>query len=275
MTHGTYTLKEVQSLLGIPQSVITGLISAGFIIPTRGRRREYRFTFQDVVMLRTAQSLRAANIPNRKILRSLRRLKEAWQDDQPLSAIRITAVGQDVTVEQGGARWHALTGQMLFDLDGQRPNSSVADFGSRALKNETQEPGTYWFQRALDLEEVDPYEAKLAYRKAISADPTSIDAYLNLGCMLCDSGHCAEAIALFREALRHLPEEPLLRFNLGVALEDAGQYREALEAYDECIALAPDFADAHFNAARLHEELGDQKRAIRHFNQYRKLNRQR
>jgi predicted TPR repeat methyltransferase len=46
-----------------------------------------------------------------------------------------------------------------------------------------------------------------------------------------------------------------------------------LAAYAECIALAPDFADAHFNAARLHEERGDPKTAIRHFNQYRKLNR--
>jgi tetratricopeptide (TPR) repeat protein len=273
MTHGTYTLKEVQSILGIPQSVITSLISSGFITPTRGPRREYRFTFQDVVMLRTAQSLRAANIPSRKILKSLRRLKETWQEDQPLSAIRITAVGQDVAVEQGGARWHALTGQMLFDLDSPPPDSPVAQIGRPAVEGAGPEPSAYWFQRALDLEADDPYEAKLAYQKAISADPTSVDAYLNLGCMLCDSGQCAEAVTLFRQALGHLPEEPLLHFNLGVALEDAGQYQEALAAYAECIALAPDFADAHFNAARLHEERGDPKTAIRHFNQYRKLNR--
>jgi tetratricopeptide (TPR) repeat protein len=75
--------------------------------------------------------------------------------------------------------------------------------------------------------------------------------------------------------LGHLPDEPVLHFNLGVALDDAGQYREALAAYAECIPLAPDFADAHFNAARPHEELGDTKKtATRHFNQYRKLNRQ-
>ena len=73
----TYTLREIQAMLGISRSAISGLMAAGFVSPSRGKRREYRFTFQDVVMLRTAHSLREAHIPARKILRSLRRLRES------------------------------------------------------------------------------------------------------------------------------------------------------------------------------------------------------
>jgi hypothetical protein len=39
------------------------------------------------------------------------------------------------------------------------------------------------------------------------------------------------------------------------------------------MALAPRFADAHFNAARLHEQLGHATKAIRHYSEYRRLQR--
>ena len=53
----TYTLRNLQAMLGLSRGVITGLVDAGFVTPTRGKRREYRFSFQDVVLLRTAYGL--------------------------------------------------------------------------------------------------------------------------------------------------------------------------------------------------------------------------
>jgi hypothetical protein len=57
-----YSLRSLQSLLGVSKRVLTGLIDAGFVQPTRGRRNELRFTFQDVVVLRTAFQLQSAKI---------------------------------------------------------------------------------------------------------------------------------------------------------------------------------------------------------------------
>ena len=65
-----YTLKRLEEMLGFGRGVITGLIEAGFVAPSRGARNEYRFTFQDVVLLRTAYQLRAARIPARRVLNS-------------------------------------------------------------------------------------------------------------------------------------------------------------------------------------------------------------
>ena len=59
----TYTLRGIQSMLGLSRGVIAGLIAAGFVTPSRGTRNEYRFSFQDVVLLRTAHSLQAAQDP--------------------------------------------------------------------------------------------------------------------------------------------------------------------------------------------------------------------
>src|SRR5690606_27865063 len=113
----TYTLRSIESMLGIPRAVITRLIAAGFVMPSRGKHREYRFTFQDVVLLRTAYGLQAANIPARKILRSLQRLRASLPEEVPLTGLRITAVGNEIAVKEGERQWHPDSGQLLLDFE--------------------------------------------------------------------------------------------------------------------------------------------------------------
>ena len=113
----TFTLSSIQSMLGLSRSVITSLVAAGFVTPTRGKRQEYRFSFQDVVLLRTAYSLQAANIPPRKILRSLQRLKATLPEELPLSGLRIAAVGSEIAVREGDKHWNAESGQLLMDFE--------------------------------------------------------------------------------------------------------------------------------------------------------------
>lgn len=275
----SYSMRDVQALLGISRAVIMALIAAGVIVPRRGTRHEYRFSFQDVVLLRTAQSLRDAHIPTRHITRSLRRL-QGMGEGRPPTGMRVTAVGGDVAVQDRHGRWQVDSGQFVLDLDDMagaaHAEADVVDLRRRApsardLPASRDNDPAGWFERGVALEHEAPHAAESAYRHAVAQAPDFLDAWLNLGCLLCDQGRLAEAIAAYRRALRSLPDQPLIHFNLGVALEDAGASREALDSYHACIGLAPDFADAHYNAARLHEALGDPHRAIRHYNQYRKL----
>jgi tetratricopeptide (TPR) repeat protein len=262
-------------------------MAAGFVSPGRGRRREYRFTFQDVVMLRTAHSLREAHIPVRKILRSLRHLRERLPAELPLSGLRITAAGNELAVRTGDTQWQVDSGQLLLDFEVQPAGSSVSVLNRRqAPKSEAavlssrrgsgeaasniDDPAS-WFERGTQLEDDDPVGAEEAYRKAIAAAPAFADAYLNLGCLLCDSGRCDEAVKLYRVALQHCPDEPMLHFNLAVALEDEKKPAEALACYEKCLELSRDFSDAHYNAALLYEQLGQASKAIKHFSAVRRL----
>ena len=122
----TYTLREIQAMLGISRSAISSLMAAGFVSPGRGRRREYRFTFQDVVMLRTAHCLREAQIPGRKILRSLRRLRDTLPAELPLSGLRITAAGNELAVRAGDTQWQVDSGQLLLDFEVRPSGASVS-----------------------------------------------------------------------------------------------------------------------------------------------------
>lgn len=277
----SFTLKDIEGKFGVSRGTVASLTRAGLLEPVKGSRGERQYSFQDVVLIRTADSLKKANVPPRRVTRALQRLK-AWSQDRPLSGVRIAAVGNGVVVSEPHRQWEVETGQLVMELQPSRsqPGAVLSIQSARKAEDRADDhadvgtdagsdAGT-WFQLGCQLEAQDMRKAEQAYRRAIAIAPDYADPYLNLGCLLTEAGRVQEAEALYRDAVAAIGDEPLLHFNLGVTLEDLERYEDALRSYHRCIDIAPDMADAHFNAARLHEQLGDAHRAIRHFNQYRK-----
>lgn len=286
----SFTLKDIEGTFGVSRGTVASLTRAGLLEPIKGSRGERKFSFQDVVLIRTADSLKKANVPPRRVTRALQRLK-AWSQDRPLSGVRIAAVGNGVVVSEAHRQWEVETGQLVMELQPSRSqpgavlsiqsarkgenraNDRAEDRASDRTASDRTDTGVdagTWFQLGCQLEAQDMRKAEQAYRRAIAIAPDYADPYLNLGCLLTEAGRVQEAESLYRDAVAAIGDEPLLHFNLGVTLEDLERYEDALRSYHRCIDIAPDMADAHFNAARLHEQLGDAHRAIRHFNQYRK-----
>ncbi len=268
MTEG-YSLREVERLLGVPRTVVSGLIEAGFVAPTRGRRREYRFTFQDLVVLRAAQGLAQAKIPPSRILRSLRRLRAKLPQQMPLAGLRIEAVGDAVVVSEGQTQWRPDNGQYVLQFQVASPGGQLAFFEPSAA----QQAGSAadWFERALALEATHPDEACDAYRRALDADDEDRDAYVNLGRLLHERGRLSAAEATYRDGLRRCGADATLLFNLAIVQEDLGKPQDAADSYRAALVIAPDLADAHFNLARLCEARGLQQEALRHWSAFRKL----
>ncbi|MBC8057790.1 MAG: tetratricopeptide repeat protein [Rhizobiales bacterium] len=257
-------------MLGISATTLTKLIAAGFVSPVRGRRNEHRFSFQDLMLLRTAHALQQARIPPRKILRSLAKLKSDLPVELPLTGLRITAVGADVVVRDRSGQWDADSGQSVMDFEVAEVEGTVT-----FLQTASRPPASSieWFRRGEALEATDKPAAELAYRRAIQEDPLHAPAYLNLGAVLCEDGRCDEAVSLYEAAIRTVGHEPLIHFNHAIALEDQNRPREALTAYERALALDAGLTDAHYNASLLLERLGDEKAAFRHLSAYRRLQR--
>ena len=274
MTHTSieapFTMKRVQELLGLSSATVTKLISAGFVMPSRGRRNEHRFSFQDLMLLRTAHALQQAAIPPRKILRSLAKLKAELPADLPLTGLRITAVGADVVVRDRTGQWNPESGQLVMDFEVVEIAGTVSIM--QALPTAASTP-TDWFRQGNALEATDRAEAEKAYRRAIEQDSSRAAPYLNLGAVLCEDSRCDEAVTLYEAAVEAVGHEPLIHFNHAIALEDQCRLREAVTAYERAIALDSTFADAHYNAGIVLEKLADGKAALRHFSAYRRLQR--
>lgn len=264
-----YGVHDVEKLLHLPRSTIRSLIKAGFVSPARGPRKSWLFSFQDLIVLRTAQALATAKVPPKRITRSLRELRRHLPDAMPLSGLAISAVGDRVVVKEGRERWQADTGQYLLAFDGDPADGDLSVIERQEPPSETS--GEDWFERGLALDASDATGAREAYERAIAADPAHLSARLNLGRLLHESGHLAEAEDAYRKAIEACGSDPLLLFNLGVLLEDRQRKSEALEAYERALHRDPRLADCHYNLARLCKELNRPKQAIRHMAQYRKL----
>lgn len=268
-----YTVRDVAALLGISQGQVRAY--AGFLAPSRGPRGEYRFTFQDLVLLRTVRELVSARIPAAKVRRALGRLGEQLPRGRPLSAVRIAADGRGVVVTDGGTVWNPESGQLLFDFAVADLATKAAPIAKRgaaeAREKERGLDAAGWYELGCDLEAVAPVEARDAYRRAVELDPRHADAHVNLGRLLHEVGEVAAAEVHYRIALDESPGHVTAAFDLGVALEDQARTEEAAAAYERVLAADPSHADAHFNLARLLEKAGRKPAALRHLAAYRRL----
>jgi tetratricopeptide (TPR) repeat protein len=260
-------------MLGLPVPEVRRLARAGFVSPMRGARNELRFSFQDLVLLRAAAGLFHARVPAARVRRALRQLRAQLPEGRPLTGVRVSADGEHVVVQDGGARWHPETGQVLLEFGVEDLARKVAPIVRAAARARTPAPldAEAWYRWGADLEDAAPAEAQDAYRRALAHDPGHAGAHLNLGRLLHEAGEAHAAEYHYRCALGSPQHRALAAFNLGVALEDQGLPDEALLAYARAIEADRSLADAHYNASRLLERIGRKVDALRHLAEYRRL----
>ena len=271
----TYNASDIERILRLSRSTLRALIKNGFVTPARGPRRELLFSFQDLIVLRTARALIEAKIPRRRINQSLKDLRRHLPEEAPLSGLSISAVGDQVVVREGKSHFHADSGQYVLGFDVsfdagvlrvvERKQDAAQEASTPAADAEDL------FDAALELEEKDPQQAIAAYERATEADPENLAAWINWGRLLHERNLTHEAEKVYERAIEHCGADPLLMFNFGVLLEDLGRANAAVDAYQTAITEDPNLADGHFNLARLYESLGKPQHAIRHLGQYRRL----
>jgi tetratricopeptide (TPR) repeat protein len=228
-----FGVREVEKLLGLPRSTIHGLVRAGFVSPARGPRQTYLFSFQDLIVLRTAQALAAARVPPQRINKSLKELRRHLPVSMPLSGLSIGAVGDRVVVKEGASRWQAESGQYLLAFEGD-PAAGELKVIQQEVKN-------------------------------------TIEEQIDQGYLLHERGRLEEAEAVYRNALEEWGPDPLALYNLGVLLEDRNRKTDAADCYRAALEVDPAMADCHYNLALLCEALDRPQEAIRHMAQYRRL----
>jgi tetratricopeptide (TPR) repeat protein len=272
-------------------------VRSGVLSPDRGARGEMRFSFQDLLLLRTAEGLVRDRVPPRHVRSALRKLRARLPEAHPLTGVQLGAEGERVVAREGAARWQVDSGQVLLDFEnGSRLADAVdsplpalgelpirrAEAAALAAASSVGAAPTAdvvplsieeLYEVGCDLEETEPAHAEASYRQVLARAPRHADAHINLGRLLHERGDFGRAEEHYKRALTERPDDPTATFNLGVALEDQGRVDEALECYERALTLNPPNADAHYTAARLYEKGGDYGASLRHLRAYRDLTR--
>src|SRR5256884_2528212 len=200
-----YTSRDVAKLLGLTVAQVRGFARDGFLTPGRGPRGELLFSFQDLVILRTAKGLVAARIPTRRIRRALRRLRTELPRGRSLAELRITAEDDRIVVSDGESTWSPESDQMQLDFaisDLATRAAPMARRAARAARLVEQDLSAQdWYDLGLELEVAAPIEARDAYRRALQLHPPHAHPHVNPGPPLHQPG-------LLRETARHSPPAP-------------------------------------------------------------------
>ena len=221
----------------------------------------------DLIVLRTARALAVANVPYKRITKSIRELRRHLPESMPLSGLSICAVADRVVVEEGGSRWQAESGQYLLafesDADGSISVIEAVSAEPAVARNRTSlMPRRLKWKTLMLLFGRTSKQSKRIPRYSTRASTwaaccTSAAGYHTLSASIAMQSRCGD--------------EALLLFNFGVLLDDMGRKSEAIKAYEAALRTDPGLADCHYNVALLYEDLKKPKDALRHMAQYRRL----
>ena len=287
-------------MLGLSPARLRAYVRAGLLCPQRGHGGELRFSFQDLLLLRTAEGLVTDRLPPRRVRDTLLRLRRRLPTAHSLTGVNLEAEGGHIVIRDGATTWRADSGQGLLSFGsaaGAPPNEAaqrptpIAPMRPRpvpplvastesgrshagGVAGEALPPPASaedFYNLGCGLEDEAPEAARVAYLNALRLDPRHADAHLNLGRLMHESGDLEFAEEHYRAALALRPDDATASFNLGVVLEDRHQPDAALATYEAALQADPKHADAHFNAARLHDLAGRYEAALRHLRAYRNL----
>src|SRR6202165_5324677 len=210
-----YNTKDLERLFGLPASAVRSLTRAGHISPIkRGRRLHY--SFQDLLMLRTASALRSAKISANRINRTLQTLRATLPSGTALNHRSLSALGDRIAIREGKMLWESDSGQYVLALDLGEEKGGLHVIPRRGASPQPANSADEHYTRAFALEETDPDGARAAYKACLESDPHHVEAMINLGRLLHIADRLDEAERIYRSASK---AEPLLLFNLAVLLE--------------------------------------------------------
>jgi len=267
-----YTCAHVAAIVGMSEPQVRGYVRAEVLDPRRGPGGRLVFSFQDVVVLRSAKAL-AAHLPTQRVLCALRSLKARLPAGRPLAGLKLALHGNDVVARDAGTVWSASTGQLLLDFDVRDLAAMVAPLAAERWREVRGPHGTagQWYALAVELEASGSPGVRDAYERALSLDPAHADACINLGKIHHAQGRTAFAAELFGRALVRRPDDRVAWFNLAVSLENLDRVEQARRAYERTLAVDPACADAYYRLSRLCEAVGDGVAARRHLRRYQEL----
>jgi tetratricopeptide (TPR) repeat protein len=297
-----YSIRDVARILAVQEARLRYWTQTGFIGPTVRKGGRFYYTFCDLVAVKAAKDLLAANIPLQKVRKNVEALKKALPTDaHPTSKLRVCSDGDTIVALADDIAFHPISGQvvMAFNLPSfgahiaevlamprvspaqVATNSTRAIFGDDATPRAVEDSPTeanggttayrYFVEACAAEDRGESETAEHLFRQALDLEPNMAAALTNLGNLVHRQGELEEARRLYERAIEHDQMQPEARYNLANLLEDLGETELAIAELRQVCASAPEFADAHYNLGLMLAQVGGTAQAKQHLERYLEL----
>jgi DNA-binding transcriptional MerR regulator len=130
---GDYSAADLCRILRLDASQLRACLRAA-LLPPPGVGRSCTYSFQNLVVLRTAKGLTDAGVSVAKIRKVLECLERQLEEDTSIASVKIYASGKRVVVWDGASRWRRCSrpgryGQHLKSRgrNERRPNDGFSE----------------------------------------------------------------------------------------------------------------------------------------------------
>ncbi|HTL36802.1 MAG TPA: tetratricopeptide repeat protein [Kofleriaceae bacterium] len=288
-----YSIRDVARILAVQESRLRYWMQTGFVGPTVRKGGRFYYTFCDLVAVKSAKDLLAADVPLQTARKAVEGLRKALPaDTHPTSRLRLCSDGTTIVALADDIAFEPIGGQVVMAFNLPAFGAHVAEVLAmpRVDPNDPAAPqevidspteangGTTAYRMFVEAcaaeDRGDSELAEHLFRQAIDLEPNMAAALTNLGNLVYRQGEVEEARRLYERALEHDPQQAEARYNLANALEDLGETEAAVTELRKVCAQTPDFADAHYNLGLLLAQLGGTAQARQHLERYLELDTQ-
>lgn len=282
-----YSIRDVARILAVQESRLRYWMQTGFVGPTVRKGGRFYYTFTDLVAVKAAKDLLAAELPLQKARKAVESLKKVLPNDtHPHSKLRVCSDGETIVALKDDVAFEPVSGQVVMAFTLPAFSEHIAEVlamprvDPSAPQEVTDAPteangGTTAYRHFVEacaaMDRGETETAEHLFRQAIDLEPHMAAALTNLGNLVYRQGELEEARRLYERALEHDPNQPEARYNLANLLEDLGETDLAIAELRKVCAAAPEFADAHYNLGLMLAQVGGTSQAKQYLERYLEL----
>jgi len=291
-----YSIRDVSRILAVQEARLRYWMQTGFVGPTVRKGGRFYYTFTDLVAVKSAKDLLAADVTLQAARKAVGALKKALPGDtHPASKLRVCSDGNTIVALADDVAFEPIGGQvvMAFSLaafgehvsevlamprvDPNHPNQTRDPNAPMAIEDSPTEAngGTTAYRHFIEacaaMDRNDLESAEHLFRQAIDLEPGMAAALTNLGNLVYRQGELEDARRYYERALDHDPMQAEARYNLANLLADLGETELAIAELRRVCASNPEFADAHYNLGLMLASVGGAAQAKQHLERYLEL----
>jgi tetratricopeptide (TPR) repeat protein len=282
-----YSIRDVARILAVQESRLRYWTQTGFVGPTVRKGGRFYYTFMDLVAVKSAKDLLAADVTLQTARKAVEGLRKALPTDtHPASKLRLCSDGKTIVALADDIAFEPIGGQVVMAFSLAAFGEHVADVlamprvDPSAPHEVTDSPteangGTTAYRHFVEAcaaeDRGDSETAEHLFRQAVDLEPNMSAALTNLGNLVYRQGELEEARRLYERALDHDPMQAEARYNLANVFEDLGETELAIAELRRVCASCPDFADAHYNLGLMLAQVGGTGQAKQHLERYLEL----
>jgi tetratricopeptide (TPR) repeat protein len=260
----TFSTRTAARILAVSPERIRYWVRRQLVNPTATQGRNYRFAFNDLLVMRLTKELLTARRHLEPMQRCLARVRELVDPARSVTSLKLVNDEGRIVVSERGVLIEAESGQLLLDFRVERPTGKIEEgFGPARVRER--------FEEARRIAEQDPLKALTIYSELVGREPGNFEAHMRLATLLEREGDLQGALRHLLGAAAIMPASAEVHLRLGVLYRKKEETQHALHSFLRAVDCDPTNVEAHRNVAELFEAQGRKRDAQKHLSAIHRL----